>query len=180
MSTSLAMLEVASAWSRICVDVVVHPAAEVAGAAGRLEDEHRRPLHLVVDDGAVITPPDRLSDLDAAVVRGDQGALGGGQRDEVLAPGVLPSDAQDRPREADRDLGHAGEALDVALGGVRLDRVVGYVVGLDAGELGDEPLALGDDLVGAVVVLGVGHADAIVLLGDGVIDLELEVAKVVG
>ena len=57
----------------------------------------------------------QVEHLDAAVVGGDQRALGGRQRDEELALRVLAVDLE-RAGEADRHLRDAGEVLDVALG----------------------------------------------------------------
>jgi hypothetical protein len=53
-----------------------------------------------------VTPPGEVEHLHAAVVRGHQRALGGGQRDDELALRVLAVD-EERPGEAERHLGHA-------------------------------------------------------------------------
>jgi hypothetical protein len=91
--------------------VRVDPVAEVARLAGRVEDEHRRALHAVVDDRARHAAGE-VEHLDAAVVGGDERALGRRQRDEELALACSP--LTERPGEADRHLRHAGEVLDVA------------------------------------------------------------------
>ena len=52
----------------------------------------------------------------------------------------------ERARQPDGDLGDTDEALDVALGDVRVERVRGDVLEVGAGELGEVSPALGDDL----------------------------------
>ncbi len=74
------------------IQVFVHPLDEVTRTARVLEGEHRRALHRIVDHGALDAAA-QVHYLDAAVVRRDQGALGGGQRDQKVALGVLAVDA---------------------------------------------------------------------------------------
>ena len=92
---------------------------------------------------------------------------------------MLAVDPQ-RAGEAERHLRHAGEVLDVAFGGVGVEREVADVLGVGAGVLADEALPLLDDGVAVVVFLAVGDADAVVLLGHRVLHLEPELAEVVG
>ena len=84
----------------------------VARLAGALEQERRRALHAVVHDRR-LHAAGLVQQLHAAVVGGDERALGGRQRDVELALRVLAVDEQ-RPGEADRDLRDADEVLDVA------------------------------------------------------------------
>ncbi len=108
------------------VEVLLEPDAEVASLAGAGEDEDRSALHRVVDhrrlDAAGVA-----GQLHAAVVAGDESALRGRHRHPVLTLGVLTVDQQ-RTGEADRDLGCADEALDVAGQDRGVDRVRGELI----------------------------------------------------
>ena len=117
---------------------------EVAAVAGVVEDEDRRPLHAVAHHRAGDAARE-VEHLHAAVVGGDQRALGGGQRDDELPLGVLAVDLE-RAGEADRHLGDAGEVLDVALGDGGVEGELVDVLELDARVLLDELLARLDDL----------------------------------
>ncbi len=90
--------------------------------------------------------------LHPAVVRRHQRALGGGQRDQELAARVLAVDLQ-RAGEADRNLGHADEVLDVAAGDLRIERELVHVLQALARELLDEALPPFDHRRHEVVVL---------------------------
>ena len=103
------------------VEVLVEPLAERARLARALEQERRRALHAVVHDRRRHAAR-LVEQLHAAVVGGDQRALGGRHRDVELALRVLAVDQQ-RAGDADRDLGDAGEVLDVAGQGGRVERV---------------------------------------------------------
>ena len=114
----------------------LEPLAEVARLAGALEQERRRALHAVVDDRRLHAA--RLAEqLHAAVVGGDERALGGRQRDVELALGVLAVDQQ-RAGDADRHLRDADEVLDVARHERGIERVRADVLERGAGLLGQE------------------------------------------
>ena len=101
-------------------EALVNPAAEVACGPSVAKHEHGCPLHGVVDDRR--RNASRFAgDSHASVVAGDQSALGGRQRHEVLPFGVLAVNEQ-RAGEPQRYLGHAGEALHVARQAARRDR----------------------------------------------------------
>ena len=81
---------------------------------GIFEHEDRRTLHRIVDHGAFDAAA-QVQHLHAAVVRRNQGALGGGQRDQEIALGVLAVDAE-RSGESQWHLGDPDEMLAVAVG----------------------------------------------------------------
>ncbi len=176
MLRSLATEEVDSACSRIGDQVVVDPLREVARVAGVVEDEDRGALHGVLDHGRR-DAAGLVEDLHAAAVGGDERALGGRQRDQELALRVLAVDSQ-RAREADRDLGDADEVLDVAARHRRVEGVPVDVLELLAAVVADEALPHLRHALIVVVLLVVGDLDALGgLLGDGVGDLEVELAE---
>ena len=160
-------------------EVVLHPRDEIAPGARILEDEDRRALHGIGDDGDLHAAR-QVQQLHAAIVRGDERAFGGGHRDDEVALRVFAVDAQ-RAGKADRDLGDPGEVLDVAFGRVRIERILPDVLRLRAGHLLDQRLPLFDDGV-AVVVVGIArNADALhFIFRDGVFDLELQLAEGLG
>ena len=90
---------------------LIDPGAELTRLQGVVEDEHGRALHVVLDDGRLDAAA-FAEHAHAAVVAGDERALGGGQRHIELSPRVLAVDPQ-RAGHADRHLRHAGEVLDV-------------------------------------------------------------------
>ena len=124
----------------------------------------------------------QVEDLHAPVVGGDQRAFGRRERDQELALGVLAVDPE-RPGEADRDLRHAGEVLDVALGDGRVEAVPGDVVELHAGELLHELLApghhLGAEVRGLIGIPG-NRGPRWLCGGDGVVRDDLQPAEGVG
>src|SRR5262245_23914699 len=84
----------------------------------------------------------------------------------------------DRPGEPQRNLRDAGEVLAVAGGAVRVERVFGRVLQLDAAELLGEALPLADDRLGIIIRRVAWNLDApLVHLGDRVLDLELQRAE---
>ena len=91
--------------------VLINPGAELARLQGVVEDEHRGALHVVLDDGRLHAATFG-EHAHAAVVAGDERALGGSQRHVEVSPGVLAVDPQ-RTGHADRHLRHTGEVLDV-------------------------------------------------------------------
>ena len=109
--------------------------AELARLHRIVEDEYRRALHVFLDhrrpDAAAL-----VEQPHAAVVAGDQRALGGRERNVEVALGVLAVDPQ-RTGQADRHLGHADEILDVAGQHAGIERV-GPTCELGAGVLADE------------------------------------------
>ncbi len=156
--------------------VVVDPLREVARVAGVIEDEDRGALHGVLDhrrgDAAGL-----VEDLHAAAVGGDQRPLGGRERNQELALGVLAVDQQ-RPREADRNLRHADEVLDVAARHRRVEGEAIDVLHRLAAVFRDEALPHLRHALVVVVFLVVGDLDALGgLFGDGVGDLEVELAE---
>ena len=151
MSCSLPDFVVASATSRISSKCSSSHSPNAARPARALEQERRRALHAVVHDRRLHAAR-RVQQLHAAVVGGDERALGGRHRDVELALGVLAVDEQ-RARDPERDLGDAGEVLDVArqLGGIQ--RVGADVLERGAGLLAQELAAGRGGLVGVVVGL---------------------------
>jgi len=137
------------------LQMLLHPPAEGQGLRGAVEDEDRRPLHVVALDGAEGAAGE-VEGLHAPVVGGHQGALGGGQGNQELALGVLAPDGQ-RPREGQRNLGHTGEVLDVAPRDPRVEGILADVVQGHAGGVLHEGSPGGDDGRGGVVVLDARH-----------------------
>ena len=131
------------------VEVLVEPLAERARPAGALEQERRRALHAVVHDRRPHAAG-RVEQLHAAVVGGDQRALGGRHRDVELALGVFAVDEQ-RAGDAERDLRDAGEVLDVA-------RHLGGILGV-----GPHVLQRGARLLGQEVAAGLGGLVCVVV-----------------
>ena len=98
----------------------------------------------------VLTPPHSLEQAHAAVVAGDQRALGGRQRNIEVSLGVLAVDAQ-RTGHADRNLRDAGEVLDVARQHARVERELPDVIEACSGLVAQELPAVRRDF-GRVVV----------------------------
>jgi hypothetical protein len=90
---------------------------------------------------------------------------------------VLAADVE-RPGEAHRDLRHAGEVLDVALGPRGVERELADVLELDGGEVAHELLPGPHEISRVVVAVVVGHAGALGLrVGEHVLHRELELAE---
>ena len=155
----------------------VHPVAEGARFASGIEHEDRGTLHVVALDGAGHAAA-QVEHLHAAIVRSDQRPFGGGQRNDELTLRMLAVDLQGA-RETKRNLRDPGEVLDVALGGRRVKRVLVEVLQLDAADLLDEPLPLGDDTGRIVVLLGIRDSDCLRLglVGHVVLHLERQPAQ---
>ena len=118
------------------VEVLVEPHAERPRLARAGEDEGRRALHAVVEHGGLHAAR-LVEELHAAVVGGHERPLGRRERHVELALGLLAVDEQ-RTGEPDRDLGHAGELLDVAGQDRGVERVGADVLELRARALAQE------------------------------------------
>ena len=107
-------------------EVLVQPASEVARFARALEEEGWGPLHAVVDD-CRDHAAGLVDQAHSAVVARHQRALRGRERHVELAARVLAVD-EERAGEADRDLRHADERLDVARQHRGVERVARHVL----------------------------------------------------
>ena len=134
--------------------VPIDPVAELARLHGVVEDEHRRALHAVLDDGRLDAAA-LAEHAHPAVVAGDERALGGRQRHVEVSLRVLAVDAQ-RTGHADRHLRHAGEVLDVPRQHAGIEREASDVLEVCPGLLAQELTALGRHL-GRVVVRAVAR-----------------------
>ena len=107
-------------------EALIDPVAEVACGPGVAEHEDGCPLHGVVDDRR--RDSTRFAgDPHASAVAGDQSALGGCQRHEVLSARVLAVNEQ-RAGEPQGHLGHAAEALHVPGYNAGIEREGGDVI----------------------------------------------------
>ena len=118
------------------VEFAVQPVAEVPGLQRVRQQEHRRPLHGMLDHrgpGAAA-----LADhAHAAAVTGHQRPLGGREGDVEVTLGMFSVHAQ-RPGQPQRHLHGSDEILDIAPRGLRIDRELANRLQPGSGFFGDE------------------------------------------